>query len=269
VVSPDPKAGMLPAFLYLARQKYDLVVGYGFLATAALDAAAVKFPHTKFAIVDASRLDLRHKPKNVRGGVFASNEPSYLAGYLAGLEETRRPGKDVVGSVGGAGIPTVDAYIAGYQAGARKADPGITTLNGYSNDFYNAPKCRAVALDQIARGAGVIFQVASGCGVGALNAAKQKGAWGVGVDMDQSSLGPYILTSAVKKLDVGVFKTVQDFQRGMFKTGTDVIFNLANGGVGLGKISPKVPRSFVRRVDTIRKEIIAGKIKVPYRLGQP
>jgi basic membrane protein A len=269
VVAPDPTRGLLPAFLYLARQKYDLVIGYGFFSVSALDAAAVKFPLTKFAIIDASRAELPHKPRNVSGGVFASEEPSYLAGYLAGLMEKRRPGKDVVGSVGGAKIPTVDAYIAGYQAGARKADPSITTLHGYSNNFVTEAKCKLVALDQIGRGAGVIFQVASGCGVGALKAAKEKGAWGIGVDIDQSNLGPYILTSAVKKLDVAVFKTVQAFQRGTFKTGGDVVFDLRNGGSALGKISPKVPRSFVRKVEKIRKQIVVGRIKVPSRLGSP
>jgi basic membrane protein A len=268
VVAPDPKAGLLPAFVYLARQKYDLVIGYGYLSVNALDAAAVKFPNTKFAIIDSSRMGLPHAPRNVRGGGFASEEAGYLAGYLAGLEEKRRPGKDVIGSVGAYPIPTVDSFIAGYRAGARKADPGIKTLNGYSNNFVNTAKCELVALDQIGRGAGAIFQVASGCGLGALHAAKQKGAWGIGVDIDQSSLGPYILTSAVKKLDVAVFKTVQDLQRGTFRTGGDVLFDLANGGVGLAKISPRVSRADVRKVGKIRKAIVAGRIKVPSKLAK-
>ncbi len=197
VVAPNPRAGVLPSILYLARQKYDLI------------------------------------------------------------------------SVGGYKIPTVDAYIAGYQAGARKADAGITTLNGYSSNFVNPAKCRPVALGEIGRGAGVVFQVASACGNGALQAAKEKGVWGIGVDIDQSSLGPHILTSAIKRLDVAVFSTVQALQDGTFKTGGDVVFSLRNGGVGLGKISPKVPGSLVRRVAAIRKQIIAGKITVPSTLGRP
>jgi basic membrane protein A len=267
-VTASPKAGVLPGMLYLARQKYDLVIGYGFLEVGAMDAAALKFPGTDFAIIDSSLKDLPHKPRNVRGGVFASEEPSYLAGYLAGLMEKQRPGKDVIGSVGGYKIPNVDPFIAGYQAGARKADPGITTLNGYANSFVNPAKCKAVALGQIGRGAGVIFQVASTCGLGALQAAKAKGVWGIGVDIDQSSLGPYILTSAVKRVDVAVFNTVKALRQGTFRTGTDTVFNLSNGGVGLGKISPKVPRAFVQKIEAIRKQIIAGKIKVPSTLAQ-
>jgi basic membrane protein A and related proteins len=268
VVSANPKAGPLPSILYLARQKYDLVIGIGFLEVGAVDAAARKFPGTKFAIIDSSLKDLPHRPKNVQGGVFAAEQAGYLAGYLAALMEKRRPGKDVIGSVAGYKLPTVDSYIAGYQAGAGKADPGIATLNGYSKNFTNPAKCKPVALDQIAKGAGVIFQVASACGDGALQIAKEQGVWGIGVDSDESSLGSHILTSAMKRLDVAVFNTVKALRQGTFRTGTDTVFNLRNGGVGLGKISPKVPRAFVQKVEAIRKQIIAGKIKVPSTLAQ-
>ena len=269
VVTQNPKAGLLPAFLSLARQKYDLVIGYGFISAQALDTAAVRFPGTTFAFLDSSIKDLPHRPRNVRGGVFESQEASYLAGYLAALEERRRPGRDVIGSVGGYKIPTVDAFIAGYQGGARKADPGITIINGYANSFEDPAKCTPVALAQIAKGAGAVFQVASGCGLGALRAAKEKGVWGIGVDIDMSFLGPHILTSAVKRLDVAIFEAVRDFQHGTFRTGGDAVFDLANNGVGLGKISPKVPRAFIVKVERIRAQIIAGKIKVPSRLGSP
>jgi basic membrane protein A len=266
VVIASPSRGALPSIAYLARQKYDLVIGYGYLIVRAMDTAALQFPKTKFAIIDASQKDLPHKPKNVRGGMFAAEQPSYLAGYLAALMEKRRPGKDAVGAVGGYRIPTVDHFIAGYQAGARRAAPRVATLTGYAGSFVNLAKCKAVALRQIARGAGVVFQVASSCGLGALDAAREQGVWAIGVDIDQSSLGPHVLTSALKRLDVGVFATVSALQRGTFRTGGDAVFDLRSGGVGLGKISRKVPRSFVREVERIRAQIIAGKIVVPARL---
>ena len=141
--------------------------------------------------------------------LFKEQETGYLVGYLAGLEEKRRPGKDVIGSVGGQKQPPVDRFIAGYQAGAKAADPGITVLNNYSEDFADQAKCKQIALNQIEQGAGVIFQVAGGCGLGALDAAKEKGVWGIGVDADQSFLGPHILTSAVKRVDTAVFDAIK------------------------------------------------------------
>jgi basic membrane protein A len=154
----------------------------------------------------------------------------------------------------------VDRFIAGYQAGARAADPGITTVNAYSEDWNDQAKCKQIALNQIEQGAGVIFQVASGCGLGALDAAKEKGVWGIGVDADQSFLGPHILTSAVKRVDTAVFDAIKLVADGKFKGG-NIVFGLKDNGVAVGKISPKVPKSEVAKVMQIRADIIAGKIK--------
>src|SRR5205085_6419653 len=121
---------------------------------------------------------------------------------------------DVIATVGGQKIPPVTSYIAGFQAGAKAADPGITTLNQYSNDFVDQAKCKEIALNQIAQGADAVMQVAGGCGLGALDAAREQGVWGIGADADQSYLGPYILTSALKKVDVSVYDTVKSVQDG-------------------------------------------------------
>ena len=115
----------------------------------------------------------------------------------------------MISSVGGQKIPPVDHYIAGYQAGAKAANPKIKTLNGYSQDFVDQAKCKEIALNQIAQGSQVVFQVAGQCGLGALDAAKEKGVQGIGVDADQAYLGAHILTSAQKKVDVAVFDTVK------------------------------------------------------------
>jgi basic membrane protein A len=268
-ITHPPNRSSVAAFRYLAHHGYDLILTYGFDETADLDTAARQFPNQKFAIVDGSIQDLTHHPRNVQGGTFRTEQPAYLAGYLAALLERRRPGKDVMGSVGGYKIPTVDAYIAGFQAGARKADPGIRLLNGYSNDFSVQSKCRSVALAQIAGGAGAILQVADFCGLGALAAAKEKGVWGIGVDADQSYLGPFVLTSVVKRLDVAVFDTIKAFTEGKLRPGTDATFDLASGGVALGKVSPRVPRSLVAKLDPIRTQILSGAIHVPSTLRTP
>jgi basic membrane protein A and related proteins len=250
----------VPNLTKFARQQYDLTIGVGFTEADAIDTAAVKFPDENFAIVDVDQATEKHKPANLLGLLFKEQEVGYLAGYLAALEEKRRPGKDVIGSVGGQKQPPVDRFIAGYQAGAKAADPGITVLNGYSQDFADQQKCKEIALDQIARGAGVVFQVAGGCGLGALEAARQKGVWGIGVDADQSFLGPHILTSAVKRVDTAVYLAIKSVKDGKFKGG-NVTYGLKDNGVALGKVSPKVPKSEVTKIQKIRADIISGKIK--------
>ncbi len=250
----------VPNLSTFARQGYDLTIGVGFTEATAIDTVATNFPNSKFAIVDVDQTIEPHKPANLLGLLFKEQETGYLVGYLAGLEEKRRPGKDVIGSVGGQKQPPVDRFIAGYQAGAKVADPGITTLNGYSEDFADLAKCKQIALNQIEQGAGVIFQVAGGCGLGALDAAKEKGLWGIGVDADQSFLGPYILTSAVKRVDTAVFDAIKLVADGKFKGG-NITFGLKDNGVAIGKISSKVPKSEVAKVMQVRADIIAGKIK--------
>jgi len=261
VLTPSPREGFLPSFSSLTRQAYDLVIGVGAFQARAIDAAAVKFPQTKFAIIDARRAELEHKPKNISGLVFEEQEVGYLAGYLAARMAQLSKGRAVVSSVGGARVASVERYIAGYQAGARRASPDVTVLNRYANDFLDPAKCRAVALDQIAKGSGVVFQVAGACGLGALEAASEQDVWGIGVDADQSFLGPHILTSAVKRMDVAVFTTIRDLREGAFRTGVDSLFSLANGGVALGKISPKVSKEILAELDEIRGQIAAGRIR--------
>ena len=250
----------VPNLSTFARDGYDLTIGVGFTEATAIDTVATNFPNSNLAIVDVDQTEEPHKPPNLLGLLFKEQETGYLVGNLAGLEEKRRPGKDVIGSVGGQKQPPVDRFIAGYQAGAKAADPGITLLNNYSEDFADQAKCKQIALNQIEQGAGVIFQVAGGCGLGALDAAKEKGVWGIGVDADQSFLGPHILTSAVKRVDTAVFDAIKLVADRKFKGG-NITFGLKDNGVGIGKISPKVPKSEVAKVMQIRADIIADKIK--------
>jgi basic membrane protein A len=262
VAESKSPADYVPNLASFARRGFDLVIGVGYTEIAAMGAAAKRFPETHFAIVDVSNKDLTGAPPNVLGLLFHEEQVGYLAGYLAGLEAKRLPGPDVVSSVAGEKQPPVDRFIAGYQAGAKKADPGIKTINGYSQDFNDQSKCKAIALNQIAAGSVAVFQVAGGCGLGALDAARQEGVWGIGVDADQSFLGPHILTSATKKVDRAVFLAIKSVGAGTFKGG-DAVYGLSQGGVGLGKISPKVPKTEVAAVDRIKQQIVAGTIKPP------
>ena len=263
-VAESKSAGdYIPNLSSFARKGYDLVIGVGFTEIAAMEAVAARFPKTRFAIVDVSYKDLKGKPRNVRGLLFREEQVGYLAGYLGALQEKRRRGPDVVSTVGGQQQPPVDRFIAGFQAGARKASPGVRTLNGYSQDFVDQAKCKELALTQISQGSGVVFQVAGGCGLGALDAARQRKVWGVGVDADQSFLGPHILTSAMKAVDRAVFLTIQDVAKGRFRGGADSVYSLKQGGVRLGKISSKVPRADVVALNRIKAQILAGKIRIP------
>jgi basic membrane protein A and related proteins len=254
----------VPNMSSLAEEGFDLIIGVGFAQGEAVDTVATEFPDTRFVIIDVDQQSLTHKPANVVGLLFKEEEVGYLAGYLAALTAKREPGPDVISSVGGMKEPPVDRFIAGYQAGAKKAVPGIQLLNGYSQDWDDLAKCKEQALNQIAGGSSIVFQVAGGCGLGALDAAKEKGVWGIGVDADQSYLGPHVLTSAQKKVDQAVFQTIESVQDGSWEGGRNATFGLEEEGVGLGKISPKVPEADRAAVHEVAQQIVSGEIgKIP------
>jgi basic membrane protein A and related proteins len=260
VLTSKSDADYVPNLSSLAQQKYDLIIGVGFLMSDAVNTVATKFPDANFAIIDFSQAALKGKPTNVRGLLFSEQEPGYVAGYVAGLYTKAKGGKQVISSVGGQKIPPVDHYIAGYQAGAKAADPGIKTLNDYSQDFVDQAKCKEIALNHIAEGAQVVFQVAGQCGLGALDAAKEKGLQGIGVDADQGYLGDHIMTSAEKKVDVAVYDTVKAAQDGSFKGGEDQIFNFKSDGVAYGKLNA-AGKKFAAKAEEVKQKIISGEIK--------
>jgi len=264
----------IPNLASLSRAGYSPTIGVGFLLADGVNTAARQFPNSRFAIIDYSVKAAPFTdaakgvatPRNVRGLTFNTNENSYMIGCLAGLMTKRAGGPQVISAVGGLDIPSVSIFIAGYRAGAKRCNKGINVLIDFSQDFGAQDKCKELALNQIAKGSRVIFQVAGGCGLGALDAAREKGRWGIGVDKDQSNLGAHILTSAVKRVDTAVFLTAQSAKSGKFKGGVDAVFNLRNNGVAVGKISPRVPKAFIKQMNALRPLLISGKIKAPKSL---
>jgi basic membrane protein A and related proteins len=267
-------ADYVPNLQRAARGGYNLVISVGFLMGEATAVVAKRFPKTKFAIIDNSGIakELKGKPTNVRGLLFKEQEAGYLVGYLAGLQaKSVAGGSGVIAAVGGLKIPPVDRFIAGYYVGAKKAFPGVKVEHSYSQDFVDQAKCKEAALNHIANGATVVFQVAGQCGLGVLSAAKERKVFGIGVDADQGYLGNHVLTSATKKVNVAVFKTIEAAQKSgtKFKTNFNAIFTVANDGVGYGKISSRAKAPWKTAVESIRKQIASGKIKVTAQAPPP
>jgi len=257
----------IPNLTNAVRRNSDLVISAGFLLADATNKIANKFPDKHFAITDYSvNVPSFKKNANVEGLTYQANESGCLVGSLAASMAKKQGGKQVIGAVGGLKIPPVDIWIAGYRFCAKLTNPGIKVLIGYSQDFVAADKCKTVAQNQISQGAQVLFQVAGGCGLGTLSAADQAGIWGIGVDKDQYNDAKRVLTSGVKRVDNGVFQAVEQVADGKFKGGADLNFNLANGGMDVGKINPAVPQDLIDKMNELKQKIIDGKVKVPAAL---
>jgi len=257
-----------PNFNTAVRKGAKLVIAAGFLLAGTEATYAKQFPNVHFAITDDSvhGSDFKGKSvKNIEGLTYAANQSGCLVGVLA-AKMAQKAGGDTIGAVGGLTIPPVDIWIAGYRFCAKKAVPGTKVLIQYSQDFVATDKCKTVATNEISQGAKVVFQVAGGCGLGVFKAADEAGAWAIGVDVDQYNLGKRVLTSGIKRVDVGVYDAIQQASAGQFKGGIDLVFNLKNNGMGVGRINPSVPKAWVTLMNGYKAKIIAGTLKVPSAL---
>jgi basic membrane protein A len=260
------QADYKPNYNQAIRKGAKVVIAAGFLLDPTVKAYAKQFPNVDFAITDDTYKDAGGY-KNVQGITYNTQQAGCLVGVLA-AKMAQKMGTTTIGAVGGIKIPPVDSYIAGYKYCADKVVPGTKVLDQYSNSFTEADKCASVAQNEMGQGAQVIFQVAGGCGIGALKAAGNAGKWGIGVDADEYGVAKNILTSALKKTDVGVYDVVTSVANGTFKGGSDILLDLKNNGVGVGKISPKVPPAWITLMNHYKQQMIAGKIVPPATIGK-
>jgi basic membrane protein A len=232
---------------------------------AAMLQAARALPHTAFALVDSAPVDARGRTVNVNNVanlVFREQESGYLVGFMAGLMEKQkiaRARNNTIAAMGGIRIPPVTHYIAGYIQGARAADPQIRILLAYSGSFTDQDRALKIGFAQISRGADILFPVAGAAGLGYLKAAQQKHVYGIGVDADQSVLGSFMMTSAVKKVDQAIVRTIGRLVAGKFRGG-DNIFDVRNQGTGYETVGSMVPQTIVDQVNMQERLIAAGKV---------
>jgi basic membrane protein A and related proteins len=242
----------------MAEEGRDLVVAVGLAQSNALKSVAPRYPDVKFAIVDSVV-----EGPNVRSLIFAEEQGSFLAGYLAGL--VSKTGK--IGFVGGKTIPLIKKFEVGYIAGAKTANPRIQVLPAKyteSWDDINLGKRAAEVLFQ--NGADIVYHAAGRCGIGVIDAAKEAGKYAIGVDSDQDAEAKgFVLTSMMKRVDEAVFRTIQDVKEGGFTPGTKV-YDLKSNGVGLSPMTytkDKIGEDKIDQVNAVSGRVAAGEIKVP------
>ena len=258
----------VPNLTNFASKGYDLVIGNGFLMQPAMGTVAGQFPNIHFAIVDGAGTDANFvdlKLPNVMDLFFKEQESGALVGAIAALME--KGGKapkntHVIGAVGGISIPPVNHYIAGYKWAAAIYDPTIKVLVGYSNDFNDPTKCKAVANSQIGQKAEFIFQVAGGCGLGALQAAGDAKVYSFGVDADQKDANPSVIASALKKVDVAVYNAIKSVVDKKFQGG-ESRFSLANDATGYQVDNFDLPADIKAEVDSLAAKIKSGAMTPP------
>jgi basic membrane protein A len=255
----------------LAAAGYSPVIGNGFLMTDAMLKMAKQYPDTKFGGVD---IVFTTPTVNAVGINFKEHEAGYLAGIVAGLatKETfdeRLNKENIIGFVGGMEIPQVTRFEAGYIAGAKSVNPDVKVISIYTGTFEDQAKGKEAGLSLIGQKADVVFQVAGGTGLGTIKACQEAKALVIGVDADQfvtvPNSGDVMLTSAVKKVDMGVYLVCKATAEGKFPGGTNVFYGLKEGGVDLAPFhdfDAKVPQAIKDAAAKAKADIIAGTVVV-------
>src|SRR5437870_1207468 len=267
VIESKKQEDYVPNLTTFAQQNYDLVIAVGFLMQNAAWKVATQFPNVKFAIIDGApandKGDTANLP-NVANLFFKEQEAGYLVGVIAATMAKNKVGKathNTLCSMGGIPIPPVDHYIAGYQDAIKTIDPSATIINGYSNDFVDQQKGKEVGLNHISKNCDILFQVAGGSGLGYIAAAKEKGVYAIGVDVDQIDVAPgTVITSAIKRDDKAVYDTVKAVKDKAYKAG-DNFFSATKDGIGIGKVDAVVPANIKTAADQAMADMKSGKIK--------
>ena len=259
----------------LVREDCDIITTVGFLLGEATEAAAKKHKNVDFAIVDFGYAE---PPKNLRGLSFNTAEPSFLAGYLAaGMTQT-----GVVGTFGGAKIPTVTIFMDGYWEGVQywneQKDDDVQVVGwdeeaqagSFTDDFEDKIGGQNTADNLISQGADIVFPVAGPAGLGALEAAQSSNGQvnAIWVDTDGCvSAAEYcdvLLSSVVKGMDVAVEDAITDSVKNRFDS-TPYVGTLDNGGVGLApyhEFDDDIPQELKDEIEQLRQDLIDGKIKI-------
>ena len=255
-------ADLEPNLVKMAEEGHDLLVCGGYLFSDAVMAVAPKYPDTKFAVIDGYA-----DGENVQNIGFASNEGSFLVGAIAaGMTET-----GTIAFIGGMEGPLIEAFEAGYIAGARAIDPDIEVLSGYTGSFTDVAAGKELALAQYAQGGDVNYAAAGACVFGAIEAAEENDFYAIGVDTDMDHLAPNnVLTSMLKHVQVGTFNTIKEAFEGNFQPGFKT-YTLADGTIGYSKsaeMADIIPADLYAAVDALADKINAGEIVVPVTVAE-
>ena len=248
---------------------FEVIITVGFLIADATNAAAADNDGVYFLGVDQFVMD---GPTNYVGIQFREDQSGFLAGVLA-AQVAASVESDTIAGVYGIDIPPVKKFRNGFEQGARHINPDINTLGVYIDSFVARDRGASAANQFIGEGASVIFGAGGPTGTGGIVAAAQAEVYVIGVDQDEwvTSFGAgetegseYIISSAMKRVDQGVYDMVAALAEGdmdAFPGGGVYLMDVALNGVGLAEMhEADIDAAFFDVVAEVTQMMIDGEI---------
>lgn len=261
-----------PALADATDGDYDVIIAGTFDMSGFVADIAPQYPDKKFILFD----DTVDYSKGNLGNVLSLQYRVSTASYLAGYAAAKASKTGTVGEILAVEASVINEFVVGFEQGAKAANPNIKALRAVVNSsmpFNDPAKGKELALAQIQQGADVIFPIAGGTGIGALQAARDSKVLAIGVDSDQAAIfaptdpaqAAVILTSVEKRVGNSLYLILKETIDGTAKYGTASLLGLQDGAVGISKNSyyeKLVPADVRAEVDAQEKKIVSGEIKV-------
>ena len=243
----------------------DMIITVGFLLATDTLAAAEENPEVNFLGIDQFQEEF---PANYVGVQFREDEGGCLAGVAAGLLTE----SNVIGVVAGReDVPPVVRYVNAYESCAKKVNPEVTVLSVYNEAFNTPDKGASDAQQFLGEGADVIFGAGGPTGSGGVVEATTQGAWGIGVDQDEyfstfdagaAAGADRLATSAIKRVDLGVFDNIVALLKGEFEGGLFTL-DASNGGITYAPPhDAEVPQEVLDELESTRQALADGSFDI-------
>ncbi|WP_127145526.1 BMP family ABC transporter substrate-binding protein [Pelagibacterium montanilacus] len=258
-----------PALADVTDGDYDVVIAGTWEMLGFMTDLAPDYPEKQFILFDDTPDYTAGDYSNIMGIQYQVSDAAYLAGYAAAsISETGE-----IGQILGVEGHTILEFVYGFEQGALAADPDVDLVRAVAGDFTDPARGKELALAQFAQGTDIVFPIAGGTGIGALQAARDEGKLAIGVDSDQATIfadtdqaqADVIFTSVEKKIGDSLYTALEQTIEGTATYGETLLLGLADGAVGISKNAQYeaiVPEDVRAEIEEIEQQIIAGDIEV-------
>ena len=258
-----------PALEDATDSDYDVIIAGTWEMNGFMQELSSEYEDKKFILFDDSPDFSSGDFPNILAIQYRTSTAAYLAGYAAAkLSKTGKLG-EILGVEGS----TVVEFAVGFEQGAKAANPDVEVTRAVAGSFTDPAKGKELALAQFAQGVDIVFPIAGGTGIGALQAARDEGKLAIGVDSDQAVIfaetdmaqAEVIFTSVEKKIGLSLLTALKETIDGTAPYGSAILLGLPDGAVGLSKnqfYDAVVSAELAAEIDAVEEKINSGEIVV-------
>ena len=183
-------------------------------------------------------------------------EAAYLAGIAAG--SISENGK--IGYVGAFPIPEVISTINAFTLAAQTVNPDVEVSVVWSNTWFDPTAEKQAAETLLDQGIDVLANYQDS--PAGIQAAAQRGVWGMGNDADMSEYAPetYITNPIIHWGDY-YLSTIQSWIDGTWKSNA-YLGGIAEGMSDIAPFGKNVPEDIQSKVKGLKEELKAGKLDI-------